>query len=140
MSRENVEVVRSIYAEWERGDFNSVRWADPAIEWEFADGPAPGRYTEPTALTDAWRDFVSAWEDFRIEADEYLELDGDRVLVLDHFSGRGKASRLEVADMRAKGAVVFHVRGAKVTKLVRYWDHERALADLGLASDTDLAE
>jgi ketosteroid isomerase-like protein len=131
----NLNLVRSIYAEWERGDFRSVAWAHPAIEWEFADGPAPGRWTEPATLADVWRDFVSAWDDFRIVADEYRELDGERVLVLDHFSGRGKASGLEVGQMRAKGVIVFHVRDARVTRLVRYWDRERALADLGAAPE-----
>jgi hypothetical protein len=49
-----------------------------------------------------------------------------------HFSGRGKTSGLEVGDIRMAGANLFHVRGRKVTKLVLYWDRERAFADLGL--------
>ncbi len=33
MSQENVEIVRSIYAAWERGDYSSTEWAHPEIEW-----------------------------------------------------------------------------------------------------------
>ena len=31
MSRENVEIVRSIFIPWENGDFSSVEWADADI-------------------------------------------------------------------------------------------------------------
>ena len=54
------------------------------------------------------------------------------MLVLTHRVGRGKTSGLEVGQMRTQGANVFHVRDGKVTKLVWYWDRDRAFADLGL--------
>jgi ketosteroid isomerase-like protein len=86
-------------------------------------------------MAEGFREWLSAWEDFRGEAEEYRELDGERVLVLLRFSGRGKTSGLELGQMRAKGANVIHVRDGKVTRIVAYFDRERALADLGLAPD-----
>ena len=132
MSRENVEIVRSIFAAWERGDYSSAEWAHPEIEFVAADGPTPGSWTGVAAMAEAWREALSAFEELRAEADEYRPVDGERVLVLMHFGGRGKTSGLEVGDIQMKGANLFHVRGGKVTRLVTYWDRERAFADLGL--------
>ncbi len=79
------------------------------------------------------RYYLSSWEEFRLVADEYRELDAERVLVLDHLSGRGKASGLEIGEMRAAGAWLFHIRDDNVTRMVRYFDRARGLADLGLS-------
>ena len=78
------------------------------------------------------RGMLEAWEELRAYADEYRELDDQRVLVLFHRSGHGKTSGLELERFRARGASLFHVRVGKVTRIVNYYDRERALADLGL--------
>jgi ketosteroid isomerase-like protein len=135
MASPNIELARSIYAAWERGDFSSVEWADPEIEVVFADGPAPGRWTGLVGMAEGFREFLSTWEDYEVNAEEYRELDGERVLVLIRHSGRGKSSGLELEQMRAQGAHLFHIRGGKVIKRVHYFDRDRALADLGLAPE-----
>ncbi len=132
MSQENVEIVRAIFAAWERGDFSSVEWAHPEIEFVIGDGPTPGSWTGTAPMAATWREALSAFEELRVEADEYRALDDERVLVLVHFSGRGKTSGLEVGDIQMKGANLFDVRGGKVSRLVLHWDRERAFADLGL--------
>ena len=84
-------------------------------------------------MAEGWREFVSAWEDFRVEADEYRELDDERVLVLAPLQ-RARQERADWSSGRCehRGANLFHVRDGKVTKLVVYLDRDRALADLGL--------
>jgi hypothetical protein len=84
-------------------------------------------------------DFLNAWDKFGTDIDEYRELDGERVLVLVRWSGRGKTSGLELGETRSKGAFLFQVRDDKVTKLVCFFDGERAFADLGLVPGDDAA-
>jgi ketosteroid isomerase-like protein len=136
----NLDLVRSIYAAWERGDFSSAEWAHPEIECVIADGPAPGSWKGLAGMAEGMRDFVGAWENLRNEADEYREIDDGRVLVLDYRSGRGKTSGLELGQIGTKGAQLFHMRDGKVTKLVVYFDRERALAELGPAPEADASE
>jgi ketosteroid isomerase-like protein len=128
----NLDLVRSIYAAWERGDFSSAEWADPEIEFEMADGFFPGRWVGLAEMAVAWRGVLSAWHDLRAEAEDYRVLDDERVLALDHRSGRGKVSGVELAHMPTQGGTVWQVRNGKVTRLIIYYDRDRALADLGL--------
>jgi ketosteroid isomerase-like protein len=129
---ENLELVRSIYADWERGDWTSASWAHPDIEFVFADGPSPGSFRGVAAMARTWRDYMSDWRDVRANAKEFREIDSERVLVLLDFIGRGRASGVEVARARSRGANLFHIRNGKVTRLVLHFDRDRALSDLGL--------
>jgi ketosteroid isomerase-like protein len=129
---ENVGLVRSILAEWERGDFSSADWAHPEIEYVVVGGPEPGTWIGRAQMAQARGRFMGAWTDYRAWADDYRVLDDQRVLVLAHPSGRGKTSGLEIAKTPAGGAILFHVCGNQITRLVIYIDLERARSDLGL--------
>jgi len=94
--------VRSIYADWERGDFSSGAWAHPEIEFAYAGGPEPGRWTGRAGMAAGWREWLRDWTDFRAAAIEYMVIDDRRILVLVRNSGRGKASGLEL-EQRSVG-------------------------------------
>jgi ketosteroid isomerase-like protein len=132
---QNLDLVRSIYSAWERGDYSSVAWADPEIEYVMVDGPSPGSWTGVAGMAQGWRDFLSAWEDHRAQAEEYREIDDDRVLVFAHARGRGKTSGMELGPSWVSVASLFEVRRGRVARLVVYLDRDHALADLGLAPE-----
>jgi ketosteroid isomerase-like protein len=130
----NLDLVRSICTAWEGGDFSSMEWAHPEIEYVVPEGPSPGTWTGRRATGASWREYVNAWQDLRTAVDEYRELDSERVLVpLARFHGRGRTSGLDLGQVGTQGAYLFQIDDGKVTRLVGYWSRDRALADLGLA-------
>jgi ketosteroid isomerase-like protein len=133
----NVELARSIFQAWERGDFSSADWADPDIEFVIADGTEQGTWTGLEGMATGWRGFLTAWRDVAVVADEFRELDEARVLVLAHFEGRAKISGLDMAAADAKGANLFHIRDGRVARLEVWGERRTALADLGLTAELE---
>ena len=130
MSRENLELVREIYSRWERGDYSSVDWADPAIEFSSPGGFSPDEvFHGLEAMERAWVDWLSQFEDFSARPTEYLE-SGDQVVVLNRFGGRGRTSGVPMEDM--PGAARFRIRDGKVVELAIYIDPERGLREAGI--------
>jgi ketosteroid isomerase-like protein len=131
MSSSNLDLVRSLYEAWELGDWSSIEWADPEIEFVIADGPDPSSRSGRAAMAEAWRGLLGAWEGYQAEAQEFRELDSERVYVTIKVSGRGRASGLQLEKPTAN---VFTIREGKVRRLAIYWDSENALAELAPGS------
>lgn len=93
MSSANVDLVRSIFAEWERGDFSRDDWADPEIELVRPEALGDNVLKGRESSSGGWREWLNAWKDFRAEAHEYLSLDDEHVLVVGRMSGTGQAER-----------------------------------------------
>jgi hypothetical protein len=72
----NLDLVRSIYSNWERGDYNDVAWAHHALEYVMAGGPDPGVWRGVRGMAEAFRGMLKAWTDWRVTADEYVEWTG----------------------------------------------------------------
>lgn len=130
---EHLDMVRGIYAAWERGDYSSLEWAHPEIEYTIADGPSPGTWTGVAGMVEGFREVLAAWEDWGVVATDYLALPEDRVLVSFYCTGRGKTSGVELAQLGVDGATLFAAHNGKITRIVQYFEKSHALADLGMA-------
>jgi ketosteroid isomerase-like protein len=91
-------------------------------------------------MASAHRNFLSAWGDWHVEAEEYVEIDSERILVPYRFTAHGKRSGLEIGGDWGTGASLFEIRQGLVTRLVNYFDRDHALADLGLEEQATAEE
>ena len=83
-------------------------------------------------MGEAWREALGAFDRLEMAVEEYVPIDGERVLVLTSNTGQGKNSGFEVGELRTRSANLFHIRNGKVTRLIAYWDRANALEAVGL--------
>jgi ketosteroid isomerase-like protein len=127
---ENAEIVRGIYRAWERGDFSSIDWADPEIEFDI---PGPSETANGISeMSRVWGGFLEAYSDLRLQATEYFER-GDVVVTRQLFQGKGRASGIPVDDIM--GGCTFTLRDGKVVRFQGYTNLDDALADAGISRD-----
>jgi uncharacterized protein len=126
VARGNADLIRPLFEEWGRGNWRPRFGVyHEHMEWGWSDEfPGLGGVCEdernPNPRMRAW---LREWEDWRAEADEFLEL-GDYVVVLTSYHGRGKVSGAEVHQ---KGAHVFKLRDGQVVRLEIFADRQRAI-------------
>lgn len=128
MSHENLELVRSIVADWARGDYSCVDWAHPEIEFTAADSSVVTRGLE--AVGRRWGEFLSAFEHFATIPEDFIEAGEDRVLVLVRFEGRGRASGIPAGAFL--GGQLFTVQKGQVVRLATYLHRQEAFEAAGL--------
>jgi ketosteroid isomerase-like protein len=126
MSQENVEIVRSIYADWERGDFSNIDWADADIEFQIPnEQPVRG----VGAMGRRWGEWLRAWDNVAVSPETFHDR-GDRVVGVHSFRGQGKRSGIPARDFSV--ACVFTLRDGKVVRLILYSNKNDALKAAGL--------
>ena len=129
MSQENVEIVRrafgyEIYGLGDRAEAEAIFDPDFVMN-PTEEGPSYGL----DAIRDNFERWAGAWEDLQVTGEEFLDA-GDRVLVTEHHSGRGRGSGIEV-DTRLYS--VYTVRDGKVVRADEYTERAEALAAAGLS-------
>jgi len=129
MTPGNAELLRPIYEEWGRGNWRpNFELYDPHMEWGWSD-EFPGLagvhedHEDPNPRLRAW---LSGWEDWRAEAEEFLEV-GDHVVVLAIYWGRGRGSGVEISQ---QGAHVFELRNGKVVRLEIFASRDKAIGSV----------
>jgi ketosteroid isomerase-like protein len=127
MSEANVELVKGIFGEWEHGDYSSVDWADPDIEFTIP-GPDQRVYRGIESMGRAWSDWLGAFDEFGVVATEFRAA-GDKVVVGHLFRGRGKASGIPIDE--TTGASVLTLRDEKVIRFEGHTTFEAALTSAG---------
>ena len=132
MSRENVEVVRTGWEAWRRGDLDALcaTWHQ-AVEWDttnFAEWPENAVYRGEDEVRQFLEEWLASWDSYEAGVDDFIDA-GDRVLVFcwQHMTGPGSGVPVKV-DM----AQVFTVRDGKVSRIDNYTDRDEALEAVGL--------
>jgi ketosteroid isomerase-like protein len=132
MAPRHADLLRPIYEEWGRGNWRpDFDVYDRHMEWGWSSeflglGGVFQDRRDPNPRLRAW---LSGWEDWRAEAEAYLEL-GDYVVVLASYHGRGKESGVEISQ---EGAHVFKLRDGKVVRLDIFASRERAIESVRAA-------
>jgi ketosteroid isomerase-like protein len=132
----SANLVRSIYADWERGDTSLVdkasAWRDvfePGFEWhtrpDLPDAGVRKGYEGAVRLRDEW---VETFDDFHIDLDELIDA-GDHVIAVTRLCGsmRGSGHQLDVQETQ-----VSKMRDGRVTEVRAYLTRSEALKAVGL--------
>lgn len=133
MSEANIEVVRDFVEAGLRQDWKRARTLlDPNVEMHgTVGGLEEGRVTHgfPEMLREFESEDLEAWEERRLEPEEFLHVD-DLVVVRLHEYRRGRGSGVELEN---DTAVVFTVRDGRIVRIQGYMDQDAARKAAGLS-------
>src|SRR4051794_3214671 len=115
MSEENVIALQRVYEEWNRGNLRPTTDVyGPDMEWGWSDEfpDIHGVRHEPESRSNRMLEWLRQWEDFHIEAEEYIPV-GEVVVVLCRTTGRGKESG---AVVDSQGGHVWTMRNGRAIR------------------------
>lgn len=133
MVQENVEIVRTAFAAFERGDIDAVLrlCAEDIVINQPAELPdAPPVQHGHAGVLEAFAIWPEQWEDYRIEILRIATAPGDRVIVTTRTRGRGRQSGAEV---EMDFSFVFAIDAARISEMRIFVREDDALEAAGLS-------
>ena len=128
MSRENVEVVRTAFETWNKGDIGALAelYHPHTVAWAPEGWPEPGPFYSRDAVM---RQFEQMKGTFDLEALEITSLRdvGDRVVVRWIWRGSGHGPELQ-----QEMASVYTIRKGRILATEFFWEFADALEAVGL--------
>jgi ketosteroid isomerase-like protein len=133
MAQANLDAMRRVYEAMARGDFWAAREVfDPDISWEWSASwsgmTGVDVYQGIEGVEKATRDWFEPWDWFWQEAEEFIEV-GEDVLVLTRVRGRPKGSDREI---ESKAGELWTFRDGKVIRHRSFDSPSEALEAVGL--------
>ena len=132
MSEENVEILRPVYEEWERGHFGAgQKLYDPEMTVEtFMPDAAETVTLQGIGQFERFvRDWLTQWHEYRVTGEHFQEVGADRVLVSGRQIATGHQSGVEV---ESPAFAIWTFCEGKVIKLSLHYDRDEALEAAGL--------
>lgn len=132
MSQANVELVRSLYDAFARGDGpGALALMDPGIVWNEAENfPYADRnpYVGPMAVAEGvFFRLATEWENFQAVPSEILDA-GETVISLGRYKGKHNTTGIA---LDAQFAHVFRVRNGKIAGFQQFTDTAQAMIAVG---------
>jgi ketosteroid isomerase-like protein len=128
----NLDLVRSIFADWERGS-DITEAFDPKVEFTRTGGGSDvlGYPTESRGIDGLWAAlgaWTDEWSDVQAEAESFVEVE-KRVLVLVRHRGVGKRSGVKMDHV---DGWVFSISEGRIVRWDAYWNPDDAKRAVGL--------
>jgi ketosteroid isomerase-like protein len=126
MPRDNLEIVREMYERRERGDMDVAEFVHPEIVFARIGSNLPdvaGEWHGLDGMRKATVEYLNVWDDYRFEVERMIDL-GDRVLVLERHTARGKRSG---AIINQDVGTLLTLRDGLIVRWEYYWERSEAL-------------
>jgi ketosteroid isomerase-like protein len=129
MSRENVEAVQKGFVVW--GETGEPDWSKTHAQIEIHDHDImdASQYRGHEGFRSWLEDWSSAWSNFSMEPEEFIDA-GERVVVVLRMRATGRGSGAEV---ERQDAIVFEIRDGLTVRIDYYNNRAQALKAVGLS-------